>query len=163
MAKPMPTEPPEGLTIAVVMPTTCPAMSNAGPPELPGLIGASSWRKRSNGPPPRLRPSAETMPAVTDPPRPNGLPAASIQSPTRTLRESPQVMAGSGCGGSTFSTATSVSGSRPRMRAGTWVPSGSATTILSACAITWLLVTITPSGATMKPEPAAETCAAWLP
>ena len=34
---------------------------------------------------PMSRPSAETMPAVTVPPRPNGLPTASTQSPTRGL------------------------------------------------------------------------------
>ena len=31
------------------------------------------------------RPRAETMPAVTVPPRPNGLPTATTQSPTRTF------------------------------------------------------------------------------
>ena len=75
-------------------PITSPSISNTGPPELPGLIGASSCRKLSNGPEPRSRPSAETMPAVTEPPRPNGLPAARIQSPTSTLCESPQVTCG---------------------------------------------------------------------
>jgi hypothetical protein len=82
MAKPMPTEPPVGETMAVLSAMTWPDMLKLGPPELPGLIGASSWKKSSNGPAPMSRPRAETMPAVTEPPRPNGLPAASTQSPT---------------------------------------------------------------------------------
>ena len=41
MSKPMPTEPPDGEKIAVLTPITSPLMSNAGPPELPLLIGAS--------------------------------------------------------------------------------------------------------------------------
>ena len=45
--KPMPAEAPEGDRIAVFTPTTWPAMSNSGPPELPGLIGASVCRKSS--------------------------------------------------------------------------------------------------------------------
>ena len=43
MSKPMPTEPPDGEKIAVFTPITLPFMSNAGPPELPLLIGASIW------------------------------------------------------------------------------------------------------------------------
>ena len=50
----------------------------------------------------RLR--AETMPAVTVPPRPNGLPIAITQSPSRSLSESPNFTAVSGFGGLTFST-----------------------------------------------------------
>ena len=50
---------------------------------LPLLIGASIWMKSSYGPAPMSRPRAETMPAVTVPPRPNGLPTASTQSPMR--------------------------------------------------------------------------------
>ena len=43
MSKPMPTEPPEGEKIAVFTPMTLPFVSNAGPPELPLLMGASIW------------------------------------------------------------------------------------------------------------------------
>ena len=64
MAKPMPTEAPVGETITELTPITWPSMLNTGPPELPGLIGASSCRKLSNGPEPRSRPSAEMMPTV---------------------------------------------------------------------------------------------------
>ena len=44
MAKPMPSEPPLLLSIAVLMPTTLPSRSTSGPPELPGLIVASVCR-----------------------------------------------------------------------------------------------------------------------
>src|ERR1700756_4201326 len=53
--------------------------------------------KSSYGPLPMSRPLAETMPAVTGPPRPKGLPTARTQSPIRGLasgsfvnRKSPQ-------------------------------------------------------------------------
>ena len=65
-------------------------MVNVGPPEVPGLIGASIWMKSSNGPAPMSRPRADMIPAVTEPPSPNGLPAARIQSPTSAVRLSPQ-------------------------------------------------------------------------
>ena len=42
-AKPMPTEPPVGDRIAVLMPITSPSMLNSGPPELPLLMAASVW------------------------------------------------------------------------------------------------------------------------
>ena len=49
MAKPRPMEPPSPLSelllerIEELMPTTSPAMSTSGPPELPGLMAASVW------------------------------------------------------------------------------------------------------------------------
>ena len=42
-AKPMPTEPPVGDRIAVLMPITSPFMLKSGPPELPLLMEASVW------------------------------------------------------------------------------------------------------------------------
>ena len=45
MAKPMPTDPPDGEKIALFTPITRPERSNVGPPELPWLIGASIWMK----------------------------------------------------------------------------------------------------------------------
>ena len=48
----------------------------------------------------RLR--AETMPAVTVPPRLNGLPIAITQSPSRSLSESPNFTALSGLSGFTL-------------------------------------------------------------
>ena len=44
IAKPMPSEPPLRLSMAVLMPTTRPSRSTSGPPELPGLIVASVCR-----------------------------------------------------------------------------------------------------------------------
>ncbi len=43
-----------------------------------------------------VRPRAETMPAVTVCPRPNGLPIAITASPTETLAEDPSFSAGRG-------------------------------------------------------------------
>ena len=47
IAKPMPTEPPLGEAMAVLIPITSPLMEKAGPPELPWLIAASICRKSS--------------------------------------------------------------------------------------------------------------------
>ena len=60
-----------------------------------------------------LRWRAETMPAVTVPPSPNGLPTAMTQSPTRIFSLSPNLTLFNGAAGSTFSTATSTFGSLP--------------------------------------------------
>ena len=46
MAKPMPMEPPDFEKIAVLMPTSSPAMLTSAPPELPGLMAASVWMKK---------------------------------------------------------------------------------------------------------------------
>jgi hypothetical protein len=54
----------------------------------------------------RLR--ADTMPAVTEPPSPNGLPIAITHSPMRSASESPNFTALSGRSGLTLSTAKSV-------------------------------------------------------
>src|ERR1700744_5944045 len=142
MAKPMPTEPPDGDRIAEFMPTTLPSWVNNGPPELPWLIGASTWMKWSYGPAPMSRPLADTIPAVTVPPRPNGVPIATTHSPGRTVPESPSWVYGSVFLASPFSTAMSVRGSRPSTFALTSVPSSSVTDTLLASFTTWLLVTI---------------------
>ena len=78
------------------MPITSPDILNSGPPELPLLIGASVWMKSSYGPCWMSRPRDETIPAVTVPDSPNGLPLASTQSPPRALSLSPNDTAGSG-------------------------------------------------------------------
>src|SRR6185437_5688886 len=96
---------------------------------------------------------AEMIPAVTEPPSPNGLPIASTQSPTRAFDESPQLAAGSGAFGSTLRSARSVIESRPITWACSEVSSDRVTVMPSALAITWLLVTISPDGSTIKPEP----------
>ena len=55
------------------------------------------------------RPSEETIPAVTELDRPNGLPTATTQSPTRIWRSSPNSTVGSGFSLLTLSRAMSVS------------------------------------------------------
>ena len=70
-------------------------MSISGPPELPWLIGASVWIESEIENPPGEsieRSSALTMPLVTVPGRPNGLPIAMTASPTSTLSESPSAI-----------------------------------------------------------------------
>src|SRR5215469_18019464 len=153
IAKPMPIEPPEGEKIAVLMPITSPARLNIGPPEFPRLIDASVCRKSSYGPEWMSRAVAEMIPDVTVPPRPNGLPIASTQSPTLVLLESPHVAAGRGAFGSTLRTARSVTVSRPTTSACNVVSSDRVTVICSALAITWLFVTTIPDGSMMNPEP----------
>ena len=96
---------------------------------------------------------AEMMPAVTEPPSPNGLPIASTQSPTRACAESPQFAAGSGPFALTFSKARSVTASRPMICACNVVSSENVTVTCSALAITWLFVTMRPAGSIIKPEP----------
>src|ERR1700759_39998 len=96
---------------------------------------------------------AETMPAVTVPPRLNGLPIATTQSPSRSLSESPNFTAVSVRGGLNFSTARSVFLSMPTISALILVPSFMMTLISSAAAMTWLLVTTMPAVSMMKPEP----------
>ncbi len=135
------------------MPITSPSMLNSGPPELPRLIAASVWMKSSYGPWRMSRPRAETMPAVTVPPRPNGLPIASTQSPTRSASESPNCTAVSGLSGFTCSRAMSPVSSRPSTLAFSEVLSCKVTVISSAPSITWLLVTTMPEASMMKPDP----------
>ena len=82
----------------------------------------------------RLR--AETMPAVTVPPRLNGLPIAITHSPRRNLSESPNFTAVSVLFGVNFSTARSVFLSTPTISALNLLPSFMMTLISSASAMT---------------------------
>jgi hypothetical protein len=93
------------------------------------------------------------MPAVTEPPRPNGLPMATTQSPTFALSESPNFTACSGLSVLIRNTATSVRGSVPRSSARMEVLSWRMTLISSAPSMTWLFVTTMPEASRMKPEP----------
>src|ERR1700733_2931552 len=75
-------------------PITWPAALPSGPPELPGLIGASVWIAFGivNWLGALIvRPTALMMPAVTVFGRPKGLPIAITLSPTWTAFESPIV------------------------------------------------------------------------
>ena len=73
--------------MAVLMPMTLALASASGPPELPGLIGASVWMRPVSVPTgdssSRSRPL--TMPDVTVCWKPKGLPRAMAVSPTSTL------------------------------------------------------------------------------
>ena len=82
----------------------------------------------------RLR--ADTMPAVTEPPRLNGLPIAITHSPSRSLSESPNLTATSGFTGLNLRTAMSVFLSTPISSALILVPSFMITLISSASAMT---------------------------
>ena len=108
----MPIEPPEGEKIIILTPITLPLRSKVGPPESPLLIGASICRRLSELIPPIVRSRAETMPAVTVPPSPKGLPTASTQSPTRGMSSASLTKAKS-LRPSTFSNARSLIGSLP--------------------------------------------------
>ncbi len=97
---------------------------------------------------------AEITPTVTVPPRPNGLPIAITQSPTRIFELSPNFTEVSGSFGSTRSSARSVLASRPTTSATfSLVPSVRMAVISSAPSMTWLFVTIKPLGSMMKPDP----------
>ena len=102
----------------------------------------------------RLR--AEMMPAVTVPPRPNGLPMATTHWPTSAASELAHGTAVSGLRDSTFSRARSTSSSAPTSLAASTEPSDSTTSISSAPSMTWLLVTTKPSASMMKPEPSED-------
>ncbi len=76
--------------------------------------------KSSNGVSLMLRFSALTMPEVTVPPRPSGLPMASTASPGFTRSLLPKLTAGSGLDGSIFSSAMSMRFSAAIRRARSW-------------------------------------------
>ena len=147
---------------AVFTPTTSPCDDTSGPPELPGLSAASVWITSSISRPVRerkLRPSAETTPVVTVDSKPSGLPMAITNWPRFNRLESPSGAAGKVTGSTMRISARSVSGSSPTSRAVRCWPSGVVTSmraeelaVLPAPA-TWLLVRISPSGATTTPEP----------
>ena len=134
IANPIPTEPLLPLppvAIWELIPITRPSASISGPPELPGLIEASVWITfgiwKPLGASICALATADTMPVVTVRVKPNGLPIATTGSPTSAELESPS---GTGAAffslsGSTFSTARSVSGSRPLTSAliGSWFSS----------------------------------------
>jgi hypothetical protein len=139
---------------SVLMPTTRPARSISGPPELPGLIGALVWMAlNKNGPVVvplpgscTVRPSALTTPAVTvgPPGSASALPIATTQSPTCNWSESPSWATGRSSA-VIWITARSVCGSRPMSVAVKVRPSVSETASCCAPSMTWLLVRMWPS------------------
>ena len=77
--------------MAELTPMTSPLMFTSGPPELPGLIGASVWRNDSYSlMPTSFRSVAEMMPVVTLWLSSNGEPTAMTSSPTFSLLLSPR-------------------------------------------------------------------------
>ena len=78
------------------------------------------------------RPRADTMPVVTVPPRPKGLPTAITDWPTLILVLSANWTNGSGLSLSTLSTARSVFSSAPSSLAGSLRPSAKVTVMVSA-------------------------------
>ena len=87
------------------------------------------------------RPCAETMPAVTEPPRPKGLPTASTQSPMRgVLSENFTKVKGFELS-LILSSARSVRWSVPMSSASNLLSLSKLTWILLAPSMTWLLVT----------------------
>ena len=144
MAKPMPMEPREpSVAMAVLTPITSPLALTSGPPELPGLIGASVCRAVPRWLPSRTsRSSALTIPEVTVPARPSGEPTASTGSPTAASAERPRVSGSRPAGLATFSTARSVVASRPTTVAGMRLPLCRTTSTVPPEATTWLLVRI---------------------
>ena len=95
-AKPTPALAPDVEAMALLMPMTLASPSISGPPELPGLIGASVWMRPVSMPTgesiSRSRPL--TMPEVTVWEMPKGLPMATTGSPTSTVSSGARSAAG---------------------------------------------------------------------
>src|SRR5215207_629714 len=167
--------PPASEAIAVLMPMTSPSVSMSAPPELPGLMAASVWmasmtasvaplgsspwspKGESSGVSCSVidRLSALTMPALTEPSRPRGLPMASTVSPTCRSALLPRVASVRPLTSCAWMTARSVAGSRPRISASARDPSENVTDRppSSPSAATWLLVRIWPSELMTTPDP----------
>ena len=128
--------------VAVLIPTTRPSPETSGPPELPGLRGASVWITLSINAPDRVRnvrPSALTMPAVTVQVNPRGLPIAITICPTRRVDDEPNVACGNPPA-ARRKTAMSVIPSPPTRVAAISLPSVSVAPVRAARATTWWLV-----------------------
>ena len=132
---------------AVFTPTMRPRPSASTPPEFPGFNAASVWITSSMTRPDavgRDRPRFDTMPAVTLPARPIGLPSATTSCPTLRPAASPSGTGG-GTGPRARSTARSESTSRPTTSTTTAVPSENVASTDLAPTTTWALVSSTPS------------------
>ena len=121
---------------------TCPYMLTSAPPELPGLIAALVWIQFMSNPVAsericRFRP--DTMPLVTEPESPAGLPIATTDSPRTTSSELPMTAAGKSLP-SILITARSVLLSLPMTVAGYSVSSDMMTWKDFPLVRTWALV-----------------------
>ncbi|CAM9913238.1 unnamed protein product [Heterosigma akashiwo] len=95
-AKPTPALAPDGVRMAVFMPTSAPSLSRRAPPEFPGLMAASVWMQLLIGR--RLglttsRPSPDTIPRVREWSSPKGFPIANTDWPTCRSAELPSRIA----------------------------------------------------------------------
>ena len=97
MLKPTPSLPPPLEAIELLIPMTSPFMLTSGPPEFPGLIAASVWRKSwfsTSCSSSMCRPRALMIPWLTEWVRPKGLPRARTQVPTAASSLLPSRAAG---------------------------------------------------------------------
>ncbi len=120
MLNPTPSLPPPLDAIELLIPITSPFMLTSGPPELPGLIAASVWRKSwfsTSGSSSMCRPRALMIPWLTECVKPNGLPSAMTQVPTAASSLLPRRAAGRSSR-SSLSTAMSALASVQTSRAG---------------------------------------------
>src|SRR5205085_4542971 len=134
----------------LLMPITWPRASARGPPELPGASRTSACTQRWRPPSP-AGPMAWTIPIVSAPTTPKGLPTASTSSPTRRAPESATGAAGRS-EASTASAARSRCGSRAVTVAARTRPSHSST-VARGPGATCAFVMIRPSGRQMTPDP----------
>jgi hypothetical protein len=159
IAKPMPVS----SAPSVGRPMTAPRRSTSAPPLLPGKIGAEVWIS-----PPSItlelscsvRLSAETMPWVTLPRRPSGLPSASTTCPSLSCDESAN-SAGGGVASVMWTTARSTAGKLPETVALCRVPSLRTTFAVSKWLTTWALVTTFPWSSSTTPEPRPSATRTW--
>ena len=143
--------------ICELTPITRPVASSSGPPELPGLIGASVWITESIWKPSGAwmwRPVPETMPAVVVCESPNGEPIATASWPVRTVLESASASGLSVRDVVTFDD-REVGGAidAADRRPSTVWSSANCTCTVGSVPTTWALVTIVPSASTTKPVP----------
>ena len=104
---------------------------------------------------------AETIPAVTVPPNPNGFPIAMTQSPILAVSEFPNFTVSNLSSVIICKTATSDKGSVPKIFALYSLFSFVLINISSAPWITWLLVITIPFLSIIKPEPSALDFLFW--
>ena len=126
---------------------------------MPGLIAASVWIAPSIVKPSGAvssRCSALTMPLVTVPSSPNGLPIATTRSPISSDSDEPSSTGVTPLGMlSSSSTATSDDASAPTTLAPTSSPLGNRTVTLVALSTTCWFVSTWPSSSITKPLPVA--------
>ena len=148
--------------VATARPTTWPAVSITGPPELPRWMRASIWRNvrkpialAGTSDAAASRPVAETIPTAAVTSSPKGLPRTTVHSPTLSRSESPSWSARTR-GRSIDRSATCRSLSRPISFAGPSRPSARTTRKSSAAAaIASLVRTYGPLCSITKPVPIA--------